>query len=84
MYVSVHATQPDLRTLILDEKTDDLNTVMRSFAEDSNPRSGCTDARINDGNHLEDVYDLYRLYPGVESVAIVLLGLSDYGKPRSD
>jgi putative radical SAM enzyme (TIGR03279 family) len=35
---------------------------------------------INDGEHLQKtVSDLYDLYPGIESVAIVPLGLSDHG-----
>jgi NifB/MoaA-like Fe-S oxidoreductase len=38
---------------------------------------------INDGIHLEEsVRRLYAYYPGVSSVAIVPLGLSDHGTPR--
>jgi putative radical SAM enzyme (TIGR03279 family) len=86
LYVSVHATEPDLRTLILGrKKTDDLNTKLRSLV-----RGGIQIhaqvvlmPRINDGKHLKKtVYDLYRLHPGVQSVAIVPLGLSGHGKPR--
>jgi NifB/MoaA-like Fe-S oxidoreductase len=35
---------------------------------------------INDGIHLQKtVFDLFTLYPGIQSVAIVPLGLSDHG-----
>jgi NifB/MoaA-like Fe-S oxidoreductase len=38
---------------------------------------------INDGRNLEKtVFDLYAYRPGVSSVAIVPLGLSDHGRPR--
>jgi putative radical SAM enzyme (TIGR03279 family) len=86
MYVSVHATEPDLRTLILGrKKADDLNGKLQTLV-----RGGIQIHAqivlmpgINDGKHLEKtVYDLYRLYPGLQSVAIVPLGLSDHGKPR--
>ncbi|MBN2242769.1 MAG: DUF512 domain-containing protein [Acidobacteria bacterium] len=86
LYVSVHATEPDLRTRILGRKqTDDLTGKIKKL----------TRGRIrlhtqivlmpgvNDGKHLEKtVADLRSFYPGVQSVAVVPLGLSDYGLPR--
>jgi NifB/MoaA-like Fe-S oxidoreductase len=39
---------------------------------------------INDGKNLENtVFDLFKLYPGVDSAAIVPLGLSKHGAPRT-
>ena len=86
MYVSVHATEADLRTQIMGrKKADGLNGKLKALV-----RGGIQIHAqvvlmpgINDGTHLKKtVYDLYHLYPGVQSVAIVPLGLSDYGKPR--
>lgn len=86
LYVSVHATEPNLRSLILGrKKPDDLTAKLRSLI--------CGGIHIhaqivlmpgiNDGIHLEKtVYDLSRMYPGIQSVAIVPLGLSDHGKPH--
>ncbi|HTY63588.1 MAG TPA: DUF512 domain-containing protein [Acidobacteriota bacterium] len=86
MFVSVHATDVALRTVILGrKKADDLSGKLKALV------SGGIEIHaqivlmpgINDGKHLEKtVYDLYRLHPGVQSVAIVPLGLSDYGRPR--
>jgi putative radical SAM enzyme (TIGR03279 family) len=86
LYVSVHATEPDLRTLILGrKKADDLNGKLKALVQGGIQIHAqvVLMPRINDGKHLKKtVYDMYRLYPGVQSVAIVPLGLSDYGKPR--
>jgi len=86
LYVSVHATDPALRTRILGrKKTDDLNGKLATLV------SGGIQIHaqivlmpgINDGKHLEKtVRDLSRFYPGVQSVAIVPVGLSDHGKPK--
>jgi len=85
LYVSVHATDPELRARIMGgKKTDNL---MKKLA-----RLWRGGARlhaqivlmpgINDGAQLEKtVMDLYSLHPGVQSVAIVPLGLSYYA-PR--
>ena len=82
LYVSVHATDPELRARILGlRKTDNLDKKLARLTRG--------DVRIhaqivlmpgiNDGVHLEKtVMDLYRLHPGVNSVAIVPIGLSDY------
>ena len=86
MYVSVHATEADLRTQILGrKKADDLHGKIKALVREGIQIHAQVVLMpgINDGTHLKKtVYDLYRLYPGVQSVAIVPLGLSDYGKPR--
>ena len=79
MYVSVHATEPDLRTQILGrKKADDLNGKLKALVREGIQIHAqiVLMPGINDGTHLEKtVYDLYRLYPGVQSVAIVPLGI---------
>ena len=87
LYLSVHASDPELRARILGrKKTDNLEKKLTRLT-----RGG---ARIhaqivlmpgiNDGAQLEKtVMDLYRFHPGVESVAIVPVGLSDYA-PRGN
>jgi putative radical SAM enzyme (TIGR03279 family) len=86
LYVSVHATDPELRARILGrKKPDGLNKKLRTLV-----RGGIRIHAqivlmpgINDGAQLEKtIFDLYRLYPGVQSVAIVPLGLSDHGRPK--
>jgi putative radical SAM enzyme (TIGR03279 family) len=83
LYVSVHATEPRLRTFMLGrKKADDLDYKMRKLI-----RGGIKIHAqivlmpgINDGRFLENtIKDLYEYYPGVNSVAIVPLGLSDHG-----
>jgi putative radical SAM enzyme (TIGR03279 family) len=86
LYVSVHATDPDLRTVILGRrKVDDLARKMRKLI-DGGIRIHAQIVlmpKVNDGNHLAGtVFDLYSYYPGVSSVAIVPLGLSDHGEAR--
>ncbi|MDR0310715.1 MAG: DUF512 domain-containing protein [Acidobacteriota bacterium] len=87
LYVSVHATDPELRARILGrKKTDNLEKKLARLR-----RNGIRIHAqivlmpgINDGGQLEKtVMDLYRFYPGVESVAIVPVGLSDYA-PRGN
>jgi putative radical SAM enzyme (TIGR03279 family) len=86
LYVSVHATDPALRTWILGrKKIDNLDRKLRALV-----RGGILIHAqvvlmpgINDGKHLEKtVRDLYRLHPGVASVAIVPIGLSEHGRPK--
>ncbi len=86
LYVSVHATEPDLRARILGRKrTDDLAGKIARL----------TDHRItlhaqivlmpgiNDGKHLKKtVADLHVFYPCLRSIAVVPVGLSDHGFPR--
>lgn len=86
LFVSVHSTDPQLRKKILGrKKADQLVTKLRTLI-----RGGIRIHAqivlipgINDGKHLEKtLFSLYKLYPGVQSVAIVPLGLSDYGNPK--
>jgi putative radical SAM enzyme (TIGR03279 family) len=86
LYVSVHATDPALRTRVLGrKKPDDFNRKLRKLVE-GNIRIHAQIVLmpgINDGKNLEKtVSDLFGFYPGVESVAIVPLGLSGYGAPK--
>ncbi|MGD0308787.1 MAG: DUF512 domain-containing protein [Acidobacteriota bacterium] len=86
LYVSVHATDPELRARIMGRrKVDDLAGKMRKLI------SGGIRIHaqivlmpgLNDGEMLtRTVSDLYSYYPGVDSVAIVPLGLSDHGVVR--
>ncbi len=85
LYVSIHATDPQLRALILGrKKADDLEGKLLKLA-----RGGIRlhaqivlMPGINDDGHLEKtVFDLFRLYPSVQSVAIVPVGLSGHGRP---
>lgn len=83
LYVSVHATDPQLRTRILGRKKgDDLAGKLQRLIEGGIRIHAqiVLLPRINDGTHLtRTVFDLCSYYPGVESVAIVPLGLSEYG-----
>lgn len=87
LYVSVHATDPGLRARMLGrKKTDDLDRKLRKLI-----RGGVRIHAqvvlvpgINDGAMLEKtVFDLRALHPGLQSVAIVPLGLSDHGRHKS-
>jgi putative radical SAM enzyme (TIGR03279 family) len=86
LYVSVHATDPGLRTMILGrKKPDDLAAKMRRLTAGGIRIHAqiVLLPRINDGAHLaRTVFDLFSFYPGVASVAIVPLGLSDYGNRK--
>lgn len=86
LYVSIHATEPELRTRILGRrKIDDLDRKMRRLIDGGiNLHTQIVlMPDMNDGVHIErSVSDLYGLYPGVSSVAIVPLGLSDHGTSR--
>lgn len=88
LYVSVHATDLELRTQILGRtKPDNLVKKLEKLI-----RGGIRIHTqivllpgINDRASLEKtVHDLYSFYPGIQSVAIVPLGLSDYGAPRKN
>ncbi len=86
LYVSVHATEVDLRTRLLGRRrSDDLAGKLRRLI-DGGIRLHTQIVLmpgINDGGHLErTVFDLYGYHPGVGSVAIVPLGLSDHGPPK--
>ena len=86
LYVSVHATEVDLRTRILGrKKADDLARKIRKLIDGgvSLHTQIVLLPGVNDGAHLErTVFDLFQYYPGVDSVAIVPLGLSDHGRAR--
>ena len=86
LYVSVHATEPDLRNRILGRKNaDDLTGKIKKLVDHRIKlhTQVVLMPGINDGRHLEQtVADLRRFYPGVPSVAVVPVGLSEYGLPR--
>jgi putative radical SAM enzyme (TIGR03279 family) len=85
-YVSVHATDLEVRRHLLGrERIDDVLDKMRYFVEHDIELHAqivlCP--TINDGKQLEKtVFDLVKLYPGVQSAAIVPLGLNKHHKRR--
>jgi len=88
LYVSVHATNPELRTRILGrKKPDDFSGKMNKLVGGGIKIHAqvVLIPGINDGGHLaQTVADLYGYYPGVNSVAVVPLGLSDHGLARHE
>ncbi len=82
LFVSIHATDPGLRTRIMGrKKPDDLAGKMRRLIEGGIQIQAqiVLMPGINDRDHLkETVFDLYSWHPGVNSVAIVPVGLSDF------
>lgn len=86
LYISVHATEANLRSRILGRKKHDSLTAKIGRLVKNRITLHAQIVLmpgINDGKHLEKtVSDLRSFYPGVQSVAIVPLGLSDYGKPK--
>jgi putative radical SAM enzyme (TIGR03279 family) len=87
LYVSVHATDPDLRTWILGrKKVDDLSGKIKKLVGKGIVLHAqiVLMPEINDGRHLENtVFGLHAFYPGLRSVAVVPLGLSDHGKQKN-
>jgi putative radical SAM enzyme (TIGR03279 family) len=85
-YVSVHATDPDLRAYLLGiDKKIDVVSQMKHFIDHGIEIHAqvvlCP--TINDGRHLEKtISDLAALHPGVVSTAIVPLGITDKHKYR--
>ena len=82
-YISVHATDPELRQVMLGrtKATVDINERLRKLAD--NGIEMHTQVVLcpgwNDGPHLErTVADLSTYYPAVRSVALVPVGLTDY------
>ncbi len=82
LYVSVHTTDDGLRRSMLgNKKLAPILPRLRRLAE-----NGITTHSqvvlcpgINDGRHLEEtIDDLSRLYPGVETLAVVPVGLTKY------
>lgn len=87
LYISVHTTDPALRARVLGQnKADNLITKLSRLVngEIRIHAQVVLMPGINDGERLEKtVMDLYNFHPGVESVAIVPVGLSDYA-PREN
>lgn len=83
LYVSVHSTDPHLRTRMLGrKKVDELDHKLHKLTREGIRIHAQVVLMpgINDGSHLQrTVFDLYEFYPGVQSVAVVPLGLSDHG-----
>ncbi len=85
-YVSVHTTDPGLRSYMLGfDKKIDLIGQLRHFIDHGIEIHAqvvlCP--TINDGRHLEKtIYDLAALHPGIVSTAIVPLGVTDKHKYR--
>jgi len=82
-YVSVHATDLDVRAYLLgiDQERADISEKMRRMLDAGIEIHAqvvlCP--KINDGDILRrTIYDLAELHPGVSSVAIVPLGLTRY------
>ncbi|NLT65229.1 MAG: DUF512 domain-containing protein [Acidobacteria bacterium] len=86
LYVSVHATDPQLRARMLGRKRpDDLNGKLTRLIRGMIRIHAqiVLMPEINDGANLrKTVFDLYELHPGVQSIAIVPLGLSEHGNHR--
>jgi putative radical SAM enzyme (TIGR03279 family) len=86
MYVSVHATEPRLRNLLLGRrKSRDVMETLRVLADAdiTTHTQVVVCPGINDGRALENtVLDLASLYPAVASIAIVPVGLTRYRKEK--
>ena len=82
LYVSVHATEPQLRRQLLGiDEYDGFMTKVEQLANAGIQMHGqvvlCPG--LNDGTHLErTIDDLLKLYPNVASLAIVPVGLTDH------
>jgi len=87
LYVSIHATDPELRARVLGRKKADNLKQKLSRLVKGGVRIHAQIVLmpgINDGEQLEKtVMELYSFHPGVESVAIVPVGLSKYA-PRGN
>lgn len=90
LYISVHATDPDLRTRMLGNDTyDGLDRKLDRLTE-AGIQLHCQVVLCpgwNDGPHLDrTIRDLSRRFPGVRSVAVVPVGLTDHREhlPRLD
>jgi putative radical SAM enzyme (TIGR03279 family) len=85
-YVSVHATDPELRNYLLGiEKKIDVIAQLRHFIDHRIEIHAqvvlCP--TINDGKQLEKtIFDLAELHPGIVSTAIVPLGITERHKYR--
>jgi putative radical SAM enzyme (TIGR03279 family) len=82
LYISVHATEPELRQYLLQSRHPDqlmkhlgrlVNGVITLHAQI------VLMPGVNDGVHLErSIFDLLQFYPGLQTVAIVPVGLTDH------
>ncbi|HUU55335.1 MAG TPA: DUF512 domain-containing protein [Armatimonadota bacterium] len=85
LYVSVHATEPEVRKRMFGRPTVDVLGEMRRLS-----RKGVefhaqvvVCPGINDGDHLErTVRDLAALYPGVRSIGVVPVGLTKHRRRK--
>ena len=82
LYISVHATEPELRTRLLGNQIyDGLDSKLDRLTE-AGIFLHCQVVLcpgLNDGAHLErTIADLSRRYPSVQSVAVVPVGLTDH------
>ena len=80
--VSVHSTEPELRSMLLGNKNGGRGVeLMREFADAGitmNCQIVCCPG-LNDGEHLlRSMTDLSDMYPGVASVSIVPVGLTKH------
>lgn len=80
--ISVHATNPDLRVALLKHpKAGNCMDIMKRFAQ-GNITMNCQIVAcptLNDGEHLQQsLQDLATLYPQVNSVSVVPVGLTKY------
>jgi putative radical SAM enzyme (TIGR03279 family) len=84
LYISVHATEPELRrTLLGIEDYDGIMGKIERLADAGIQMHGqvvlCP--KLNDGEHLErTIDDLLKFHPNVASLAIVPVGLTDHRK----
>lgn len=84
LYISVHATEPELRTILLgNAEYDGLMEKIERLA-DAGIQLHCQVVLcpgLNDGLHLErTIDDLLKFHPSVASLAIVPVGLTDHRK----
>jgi putative radical SAM enzyme (TIGR03279 family) len=84
LYISVHATEPDLRAFILNNKkaSDIMSRMKRLAAGGIRMHTQIVlSAGVNDGAHLlRTVEDLAGLFPAVSSIAVVPVGLTAFRK----
>lgn len=84
LYISVHATDPQLRRYILgNPRAQEIMPILRRFAEAGISFHTqvvlCPD--INDGHYLRQTFeDLFTLYPHCKSLAVVPVGLTYHRK----
>jgi putative radical SAM enzyme (TIGR03279 family) len=84
LYISVHATEPDLRAFILNnKKSPDIMSCLKRLATGGIRMHTqiVLSPGINDGSHLaRTVTDLAGLFPAVSSIAVVPVGLTTFRK----